>query len=200
MNAQSILIAASSILALTSPIIYARSILKGEAKPHRTTRLVLLLITALSTASLIAQQDTVAVWLAGVSTLQAIIIFALSIKHGMGGWARTDILCLVIALAGIIAWQTTNNPAFGLYASILADFTGMVPTLIKAYRLPHTETVWFFGFDTVAGILTLFAVSALTTQQIAYPIYIAIVNAVMVLLIVRPYITKKLRANPRLPL
>jgi len=126
------------------------------------------------------------VWLAGISTFQAILIFSLSIKRGMGGWSRADIFCLVIALFGIVAWQTTNNPALGLYFSILADFTGMVPALIKTYRLPHTENVWFFGLDTIAGLLTLLAVASFTLEQTAYPIYIIIINAVMVFLIERP--------------
>ncbi len=180
-----ILITLSSILALLSPIIYARSIVWGEVRPHRTTRFVLLLITALSTAALLAQHNTVAVWLAGVSTLQAVLIFSLSIKRGMGGWSPIDILCLVIALIGIVLWQTTNNPVLGLYFSIFADFTGMVPALIKTYKLPNTENAWFFGFDVVAGICTLLAVNAFTIEQTAYPIYILSINAVMVFLILR---------------
>lgn len=192
LDMRTILIASSSVLALISPIIYARSILGGKARPHRTTRFVLLLITALSTASLIAQHNTVAVWLAGVSTLQAILIFALSIKRGMGGWSRSDILCLVIALIGIVAWQTTKNPVFGLYFSIFADFTGMVPALIKTYRLPHTENVWFFGLDAIAGILTLLAVVTFTAEQTAYPIYIAIINAAMAFLILRPRFSRSI--------
>jgi len=182
-NPRIILIAISSLLALISPVIYAHSILRGETRPHRTTRFILLLITLLSTASLIAAHDTVAVWLAGVSAIQAIFIFYLSIKHGMGGWSKADIACLVIALIGIIVWQTTSNPVLGLYFSILADFTGMIPAIIKTYRLPHTENAWFFGFDTVSGLLTTLAVTAFVAQQVAYPIYIMLMNGAMVLLI-----------------
>ncbi|HEV8590856.1 MAG TPA: hypothetical protein VGQ55_02055, partial [Pyrinomonadaceae bacterium] len=136
---QTAFIVASSVCALISPIIYARSILNGVSRPHRTTRLVLLIISMLSTAALFAQNDRVAIWLAGISTLQAIVIFALSIKYGMGGWAKLDLACLGIALIGIIVWQVTSEPILGLYFSILADFTGMVPALVKTYRLPHTE-------------------------------------------------------------
>ncbi len=182
---QTLLIILSSVLALISPLIYGRSILKGDTKPHRTTRFVLLLITTLSTASLIAQHNTVAVWLAGAATLQAIGIFYLSIKRGMGGWSKSDILCLVIALFGIVIWQTTNNPILGLYFSILADFTGMIPAIIKTYKLPHTENVWFFILDTIAGFCTLLAVNSFTTEQIAYPIYIIFINITMTILILR---------------
>jgi len=173
-------------LALISPVIYAKAILKGEAKPHRTTRLVLLLITSLATASLFAQHNTVAIWLAGVSTLQAIVIFALSIKHGMGGWAKSDMICLVIALLGIGLWQTTKQPTLALYAAIAADFTGMVPAIIKTYKFPKTEIWSFFFLDTVAAIFSLMAIKNWRIEEFSYPLYLMLINLAMVLLIIIP--------------
>ena len=181
----------SSLLAFISPLIYAKAILKGQAKPHRTTRFVLLIITSLATASLFAQHDTVAVWLAGVSALQSILLFGLSIKHGMGGWAKTDILCLLIALAGIVIWQTTKDPSLALYASIAADFTGMLPAIIKTYKYPHTEIWSFFLLDVFAAIFSLLAVKTWTVQEFSYPLYIMIINSIMVLLIIRPKLARK---------
>ena len=181
-----IFIIISSLLALISPVIYAKAILKGEAKPHRTTRLVLLLITSLATASLFAQHNTVAIWLAGVSTLQAIVIFALSIKHGMGGWAKSDMICLVIALLGIGLWQTTKQPTLALYAAIAADFTGMVPAIIKTYKFPKTEIWSFFFLDTVAAIFSLMAIKNWRIEEFSFPLYLMLINFAMVLLIVSP--------------
>lgn len=180
------LIVISSTLALISPVVYARAILRGEARPHRTTRFVLLLITVLATASLFAQHDHVAIYLAGVSAVQSILIFGLSIKYGMGGWEKSDILCLMIALAGIVLWQTTKNPTLALYASIAADFTGMIPALIKTYHFPKTEIYAFYLLDVFAAIFSLFALEAITIQQASYPLYIMIINLTMVGLIVRP--------------
>ncbi len=181
----------SSLLAFISPLVYAKAILKGQAKPHRTTRFVLLIITSLATASLFAQHDTVAIWLAGVSALQAVLLFGLSIKHGMGGWGKTDILCLLIALAGIVIWQTTKEPSLALYASIAADFTGMVPAIIKTYKYPHTEIWTFFLLDVFAAIFSLLALRAWTVQEFSYPLYIMIINSIMVLLIIRPKFQQK---------
>lgn len=178
-------IAISTILAFISPLLYTKAILKGEAKPHRTTRLVLLIITSLATFSLFAQNDTVAIWLAGVSTLQSILIFSLSIKYGMGGWSKMDLFCLLIALSGIILWQTTKDPSLALYTSILADFVGMVPALIKTFRFPETEIWTFYALDVFAGFFSLLAVKSLTLQQFSYPLYIIIINLFMVILALR---------------
>lgn len=185
-----IFIVISSLLALISPVIYIRAILNGQAKPHRTTRLVLLLVSVLATISLIAQGDRVAVWLAAISVLQSIFIFILSIKHGMGGWGKMDILCLIIALFGIVLWQTTNQPIIALFASIIADFTGMISALIKTYKFPKTEIWTFFFLDVIAGFFSLMAVKSFTVQQMAYPIYIALINLIMVFLIIRPRFLK----------
>ncbi len=181
----------SSILALISPLIYARAIFKGEAKPHRTTRLVLLIITGLTTASLFAQHNNVAIWLAGVSTIQSIIIFALSLKRGMGGYSKSDIICLIIALVGIVLWQVTKNPVIALYFAILADFTGMVPAILKTYKFPETEIYQFFLLDVFAGGFSLLAVKGWALADVSYPIYILIINMFMVLLILRPNFTSK---------
>lgn len=181
-----IFIVISSSLALISPLIYSRAILKGEAKPHRTTRFVLLLITSLTTAALFAQGNRVAIWLAGVSSLQSIVIFFLSIKHGMGGWSRMDILCLIVALTGIILWQVTKNPVIALYFAIGADFTGMVPALIKTYYHPETEVWTFYTLDVFAALFSILALSRWSPEEYSYPIYIMLINVVMTALIVRP--------------
>ncbi len=182
----SVFIVISSILALISPVVYSQAILKGEAKPHRTTRLVLLLITLLTTVSLFVQNNHVAIWLAGISTIQSVIIFSLSLKYGMGGWSKTDFICLLIALFGIILWKTTNNPVLALYAAIAADFTGMIPALIKTYYHPETEVWNFYLLDVFAAGFTLLALRQWTLQEFSYPIYIMLINLIMVLIIMRP--------------
>lgn len=172
----------SIILPLCSPFIYAKSILRGEAKPHRTTRLVILIISLITTASLIAQHDQVAVWLSLVSTLQAIIIFTLSLKYGMGGSSKLDLICLTGALIGMAIWKMTDNPAMGLYFAIGADFTGVLPTLFKTYRLPMTENWVFYALDAIAAGCNLLALTVWTVAAFSYPLYLLTVNAVIALL------------------
>ena len=183
---QSVFIAISSLLAIISPIIYIRAIVWGKVRPHRTTRFVILVITVLATASLFAQHNTVAIWLAGISALQAIAIFTVSIKRGMGGWAKMDIVCLVIALVGIFLWQTTKDATLALYSAIAADLVGMVPAMIKTYRFPQTEIWSFFALDVFAALFSLLALKSWAPQEFSYPLYIFFINLVMVLLIVRP--------------
>ncbi|OGB65628.1 hypothetical protein A2296_02615 [candidate division CPR3 bacterium RIFOXYB2_FULL_35_8] len=181
----------SSILALISPLVYAYSILKGKSKPHRTTRLVLLIITSLTTISLFFQGNRVAIYLAGISTLQSIIIFGLSINYGMVGYSKSDIICFIIALTGIVLWQITKNPVIALYFAIFADFIGMIPAMIKTYRFPKTEIYLFYLLDVFASFFSLLAITNRTFEEFSYPIYIMIINLVMIGLILLPNFSKK---------
>lgn len=179
------LIIASTILVLISPIIYIRSIWKGETKPHRTTRIVYLVISLLSTYALYRQWDNVGLWLSAATLLQSLAVFAMSMRHGVGGRSKTDITCLVIAGIGIIVWQITKNPLTGLAASILADLAGTRPTVTKTRKRPESETRLYYGIDMVAWGLSLLALSSWTVAWTAYPGYIFIINLIVMALCLR---------------
>lgn len=184
-----LLISTSSFLGLLSYIIYAQAILKKEARPHRTTRFVIFLTTLIPTLSLFAQGNTVAIWLTGIFTIGSFLILILSLKYGMGGWAKTDIICLIISLIGIVLWKVTSNPVLALYFSILADFTGVIPTLIKTYKYPKTEIARFFLIDVISAFLNFLANNSWSIENIAYPLYIMIIDSLIIFLIKRPIIS-----------
>lgn len=182
---QNLLILISSILVFLSYLIYEWSIVVGKTKPHRTTRFVSLMITALGASSLFAVHDRVAFYLLAICAVQSLVVFLLSFKWGMGGWAKIDIACLVIALIGVTVWKLTDNPALGLFASVAADFVGMIPALIKTYRRPETEYWLSYIFDISAAIFTLLAIQKWQPVGFVYPLYIAVINIVMLTLIFR---------------
>lgn len=175
----------STFLPLISPIPYIRSILSGETKPHRTTRLVYLIIGLLTTSSLFASGNRVAIWISAVSLLQAIVLFVLGLRYGMGGWSKTDMACLILAILGIVAWQTTSDPLVGLYFGIAADFMGTVPTLIKTWKLPKSEEPIFYILDSMAGGFNMLALSGWTIGDFSYPLYLFLINALIAILIFR---------------
>lgn len=182
---QTVFLVFSTLLPLFSPIPYIRSIVAGHTKPHRTTRLVYLLIGLLTTISLFTAGDRIALWISAVSLLQAIVLFFLGLRFGVGGWSKTDISCLLLALLGILAWQTTKNPLLGLYFGIAADFMGTIPTLIKTWHVPTSEEPLFYVLDSLAGLLNMLALTSWTIGDFSYPLYLFLVNALVALLTFR---------------
>jgi hypothetical protein len=109
----------------------------------------------------------------------------------MGGLAKSDIICFFIAISGIISWQLTKNPILALYFALAADFTGFIPTLIKTYHLPKTEVWLFYSLDVIAALFNLLATRQFIFNQFLYPLYIILVNLLMVILIIAPRKNKK---------
>ena len=180
-----ILIVISVLIVIYANIVYSIAILKGEEKPHRTTRFVVLLIELLTVATLYAQGNTTAIYLSGIYTICSLVLFGLSIKYGMGGWEKSDLICLGIAVHGIVFWKLTHNPFLGLCFSILADFAGCVPALIKTYKHPETEVWTFYGIGLLAIVINMMAIEHWTISEVIYPVYIALVNIVMIWFIFR---------------
>jgi hypothetical protein len=180
------LIIISSLIALLSASINVRAILLGKAKPHRTTFFIFLLINLLALASLFAQHDRVAIYLALFNSISLLAIFSLSLKYGMGGWAPLDITCLLIALSGIALWKLTSSPVVGLYSALFANIICLIPTYKKILINPKTEVweFWFLGF--LSAIFNLLAIKKWAFNAILFPLFLTLSNLIIVLLIVYP--------------
>ena len=187
---QQLFLSLGSILFTISYLVYIKAIIKGQARPHRTTRLVILFLATLTAFSLYTQNSQSAFWLAAISSFFSLIIFVLSLKYGMGGWSRTDIICLIFAVIGIILWKTTNNPSLALYLAIAADFTGFFPTLVKTYRLPKSEYWLATGTGGLGAFFNLISIRIFSIQEIAYPLYLLVMESILLFLILRPNIRK----------
>ena len=183
MNIHSVALAIGTALPTISVLVYIRSILKGQTRPHRTTYLLLSMITGLSFASLLASRDTSGVWLAGVSFVQCLIVLGLALKFGMGGKDPFDVVCIGLCALGILAWLLTGESLMGLIASIVADFLAVLPTLRKVWRHPHTEVWLFYALDAIAAGFILGA-GPYAVRAMIFPGYLLAINAVCAALII----------------
>lgn len=152
---------------------------------------MLAIIIVMGFLAVLKQDNPAVAWFLGICAVQSVVVLFMSIKKGMGGWAKTDIFCLVIAALGIILWRVTNNPALALYASVTADAFGMIPTLIKTYRFPDTEFWLATAFDLSAITLTLFAVRNGGFNEYLYPSYLFVVETLVFIFILRPKLVHK---------
>jgi hypothetical protein len=183
MDIKQIFLYISILLGFITPIIGVRSILKGEYKPQRITRLLLFIVTFIFVSTLFFQGDRIGLFLAIPSFIGSTVIFILSIKYGVGGRSKMDIITLVGALLSLLVWKVTDNPTLGLYASILTDFIGFSPTLVKSYKEPYTESYLFYGCDLIASFFNLLALKSYLMMDLAFPLYIFIVNSSVTLII-----------------
>jgi hypothetical protein len=177
-----VLLSMSAILALVSPVTYIVSIVRGNAKPHRLTRFILLFVLGLNFVSIVAAHGNLGAKLfAGITFAQALVIFLMSLWRGMGGHNSFDWICFVIAFVGIAGWKLTGSAVTGVWFSVFADLSAYLPAFIKTWKQPDTETPWYY---MTAALAALFSLVAYKIGNVAiFQIYIIICSLIMLLCI-----------------
>lgn len=172
------------VLSIISPISYTKSMLKGEAKPHRVTRLIIWLASLAGTLGVINSSNRAGQIFALIFLIRASYLLLMSVKYGTGGLSKLDLYCLGFGIAALLAYALTQNGALTICLGILADVIGYIPTFVKTYKYPKTEDPLFFSIEGVASLFGVFAVWELSAD-ILFPIYFTLCSALMVGLIYR---------------
>ena len=166
----------SGVLAFGACIPYINDIIAGRVVPARSTRIMFLVLLSLA---LFQQHDLGSRWgllfIVGEFAV-SIAVFIASIKYGIGGVSRTDIICYSLLFFDVIFWTITRNSLLGIHITILADLIAVFPTILKTIRFPKSETPLFFWLGGFCALLAMFAEPEFTYSHIAFPLYLALVN------------------------
>lgn len=177
-------------LALAAFVTYVWSILKGETRPNRATWLILPISGVVLIAGSLSEGSgwTALIWPISFVAMQ-IVVFALSIRYGEGGFTRFDLTCLAGAGLGIALWVITDNVAAALVLNLLVDFAGIAPTIRKAALDPASESRASWTLDALAGIAELASISVWTLGAAVFPAYAAGTVILIAALLYRPLLT-----------
>ena len=173
----------SGILMMVSSVPYIRDIVKGKTKPERATWFIWSVVMMIAFFAQVASGGTFSTLLTVGDTIVVIVIFILSIKHGMAGWMMRDKMALVGAGISLILWYFTKNPAIALFIVIFIDFLGGWLTIVKSYENPESETMLTWFFSSIAGFLGILAVGEMNFVLLAFPIYVCLMNLTIGLVI-----------------
>lgn len=167
----------SGIIMMCSAIPYVRDILRGKTKPERATWFIWSILMVIAFFSQWAKGATFSNILTIGDTMAILVVFFLSIKHGVGGITKKrDKFALIGAGISLVLWYLTKEPAVALLIIIFIDFLGGSLTILKAYEDPESETMvaWFIaGF---AGLLGTLSVGEMNFILLAFPFYIFLIN------------------------
>jgi hypothetical protein len=170
----------SGVLILIEFIPYIRDIFRHKTKPQRTTWLIFSVLGSIAFFSQLAEGATKSLWLPGAITFTVTCIFLLSLKYGVGGFARKDYIVLTFAALGLLGWYLTDKAVIALYIVIAIDIAATMLTIEKAYRQPESETLISWALSSTAGVFAMLAVGKLDVVLLSYPLMIAMVDGAVV--------------------
>lgn len=181
--------AGSLFFAIITPIIGIRSILVKDFRPHRTTRLVILILSSVFFVTLLINKEFGSIYLSSVQLFGSVTIFLLSLKKGVGGATRFDKFVLSLCVILIFCLFNISDLVVTLILTIAVDIIAFLPTILKIVRNPESEEWKFYFADVLASTLTLLSFDSFSISSIIFPLYLFSLNLFMVLMIRRKSFT-----------
>jgi hypothetical protein len=170
---------------------YIRDVLRGKTKPHAYTWGMGLLVTAVSLWGLIVGQAGWAALVLFAIVLLTAVIFVLSLRYGVRKGTRLDNWCLGFCLLAFPLWVVTKSPVYAVVLLNLIDAVAFIPTLVKAYRHPYSETLFSYQMNVVRFGLLITALQNYSVLTLAYPVTWFVCNLLFVMVV-----TERRRLNP----
>jgi hypothetical protein len=166
-------------------LAYMRDTLRGTTQPNRVTWLLWAIAPLLAAAVEFHSGVGLRTLTTFMIGFMPLLIFIASFHNPAAVWKirRLDYACGAMSLAGTAAWLATRNGVVAIAAAIAADFLAGVPTMMKSWSHPESESVSsYVGAVINSGILLLTVVDW-TTEEVAFPLFILCVGSVQVLLV-----------------
>ena len=170
---------------LVGQAFYVRDTVRGTTSPNRVTWLLWGVAPMLAFAVEVQQGVGLRSLMAFSVGFGPLVVVVASFLNPRAVWriGRLDWACGALSVAGTVTWLATRQGMVAIVAAIAADALAGVPTLIKSWRAPETESSGAYVGSLANAVLTLLTVTTVTTAVVAFPLYIAIITSVEVALV-----------------
>lgn len=167
---------------------YIRSVLKGDTKPNKATWLLWALIPMIAVFAALSDGVTWAVLPVFMSGFIPFLIFLSSFVNKNSYWklGKLDYVCAFFSVLALVLWYITKNPQIAIAFAILADLFAGIPTIIKSIKHPKTESSAPFITGLVNSGSSFFAIKSWTFSSYGFPIYLLIMNTILIISISWP--------------
>jgi hypothetical protein len=156
-------------------LVYLRDTLRGTTQPNRVTWLLWAVAPLLAAAVEFSEGAGLRALPTFMVGFMPLLIFIGSFHNSAAVWKvrRMDYACGAFSVVGTIIWLVTRNGVLAISAAIAADFLAGVPTLMKSWTHPQTETVHSYVGALISMIVLLLMVDQWTFDVVAFPLFVA---------------------------
>lgn len=159
---------------------YLRDTIAGRARPNRVTYLLWGVFPLVIFAAQRAQGVSGLSWTSFAAGFLPLLVFAASFFNPVSYWRTTgrDYGLMAAAIVGLILWAITDEPNLAILFSLLADLLAGLPTVIKSYRHPRSESWLAYAISAVGFGISLLSVQTYDFQNTAFAAYVFVMNGV----------------------
>jgi hypothetical protein len=170
-----------AIIATAGSLSYLLDTLKGKVKPDRVSFLLWSLAPLIAFFAEIKQGVGIQALMTFIVGILPLTIFIASFVNKKAVWNLTgfDLICGTLSVIGLVLWFITKSGNIAIIFSILADALAAMPTVVKSFNYPETESAWPYLASTISAILTLLTIKVWNLANIGFPLYIVLITLVI---------------------
>lgn len=156
----------------------------GKAQPNRITWLLWGIFPMIIFVAQRAQGTESVSWASFVAGFTPLLIVAASFFNKKAYWKSEprDYYLMAAAILGLLLWGITDKPNLALLCSLLADVLASIPTLIKSYHHPHSESWIAYALSAIGFGISFLAVQTNNFENAAFVGYVCLLNGTLAVL------------------
>ena len=183
-----LLVVISTLLMFWGGYGYLRDTLAGRTKPNRVSWSLWALAPLISLgAAFDADADLWASIRVLIGGIVPAVIFLASFINKNSYWrlGRFDWFCGALSLAALVFWQLADSPLVAVLLATTANTLATVPTFVKAWNYPETESRLIFITSFISAILIIPAIPVWTIANSAFQIGLMLTTGALLVAIYR---------------
>lgn len=187
------LVILSALIGLSGAFAYIRDMVRGRSTPNLVTWGLWAFAPLVATgAALSADADpwaTARIFMAGFGPL-LIFLSAFLVRQGYWRLSVFDWACGALSLLALGVWLGADSPLAAILLAAIADLFAMLPTLVKAWKFPETETLYTYFVGLFTASIVIPAIPVWNIENSAFQIYLLIANTALFFIVLRGYIVR----------
>jgi len=168
---------------IISALFYAKdTVISGTTKPNKVSWLMWAIAPLIAAVASYADGVRLAALPVFVAGFGSLLIFLASFINPKSYWKleNFDYICGALSGLALLLWWLTKEPLVAIIFAIVSDAFASVPTVIKSWKHPKTESGTLY-ISALFNVLTgFFALKMFSISELAFPIYLVLLNIILI--------------------
>ncbi len=184
-----------AIIQLIGTIVYIKEMIYGRVKPNRVTRLMRAIAPLIGTVAAISDGVRRAILPIFVAGFWPLLVFITSLfnPRAYRKLGKFDYICGAFSILALILRRATQEPLLAIIFSIISDFFAAIPTIIKSWDHPESESIATYSTGLLSASTAFFAMQTYSISEIIFPIYIISINTFLIVVLSKKQIKEVIR-------
>ncbi|KKR26071.1 MAG: hypothetical protein UT55_C0018G0001, partial [Candidatus Peregrinibacteria bacterium GW2011_GWE2_39_6] len=91
-----------------------------------------------------------------------------------------DYICGAFSMLALVLWGITKDPLIAIIFALTSDGFAAIPTIIKSWKHPETESLGAYTAGLLNSLTSFFALKTFSISELAFPIYLVLLNIILI--------------------